>query len=59
MTARLLANLRQAGFQTVGPRLRDEGIVYAAIESMQNLPRGEPILDAVCPHPTSANRSVS
>jgi sulfhydrogenase subunit beta (sulfur reductase) len=36
----LLEDLRQNGFQTVGPRLRDEGIVYAQIETLSDLPRG-------------------
>jgi sulfhydrogenase subunit beta (sulfur reductase) len=36
----LLADLRQNGFQTVGPRIRDEGIVYAEIEKLSDLPRG-------------------
>jgi sulfhydrogenase subunit beta (sulfur reductase) len=36
----LLADLRLNGFQTVGPRLQDESIVYKEIESLQDLPRG-------------------
>jgi sulfhydrogenase subunit beta (sulfur reductase) len=36
----LLADLRRGGFRTVGPRARDEGIVYAEIESLADLPRG-------------------
>jgi sulfhydrogenase subunit beta (sulfur reductase) len=36
----LLADLRQNGFQTVGPRVRDEGVVYAEIEKLSDLPRG-------------------
>jgi sulfhydrogenase subunit beta (sulfur reductase) len=36
----LLADLRQSGFQTVGPRLKDEGIVYTDIETLDDLPRG-------------------
>ncbi len=36
----LLAGLRQNGYQTVGPRLKDEGLVYAGIESLADLPRG-------------------
>lgn len=36
----LLADLRQEGFQTVGPRVKEESIVYAGIEGLQDLPRG-------------------
>jgi ferredoxin len=36
----LLADLRSNGYQTVGPRLQDECIVYKEIESLQDLPRG-------------------
>jgi sulfhydrogenase subunit beta (sulfur reductase) len=36
----LLADLRQNGFQTVGPRASDEGIIYTEIEKLSNLPRG-------------------
>jgi sulfhydrogenase subunit beta (sulfur reductase) len=36
----LLADLRTEGYQTVGPRLQDEGIVYAQIEGLKDLPRG-------------------
>ncbi len=36
----LLADLRQIGFQTVGPRLQDESIVYKEIEGLKDLPRG-------------------
>ncbi len=36
----LFADLRQSGYQTVGPRLQDESIVYAAIETLNDLPRG-------------------
>ena len=36
----LLADLRQQGFQTVGPRVKDESIVYAEIEGLKDLPRG-------------------
>ena len=36
----LLANLRRDGYQTVGPRLQDESIVYKQIEGLQDLPRG-------------------
>jgi sulfhydrogenase subunit beta (sulfur reductase) len=36
----LLADLRQAGYQTIGPRIQDESIVYAGIETLDDLPRG-------------------
>lgn len=36
----LLADLRKNGFQTVGPCLQDESIVYSQIDSLKNLPRG-------------------
>jgi sulfhydrogenase subunit beta (sulfur reductase) len=36
----LLADLRSYGYQTVGPRLQDESIVYTEIEGLQDLPRG-------------------
>jgi sulfhydrogenase subunit beta (sulfur reductase) len=36
----LLADLRSSGYQTVGPRLQDESIVYKEIEGLQDLPRG-------------------
>ncbi|MBN2386081.1 MAG: 4Fe-4S dicluster domain-containing protein [Anaerolineales bacterium] len=36
----LLADLRQSGYQTVGPRLQDESIVYSGIDSLADLPRG-------------------
>ena len=36
----LLIDLRQNGFRTIGPRTRDEGIVYAEIETLKDLPRG-------------------
>ncbi|MDO9348238.1 MAG: 4Fe-4S dicluster domain-containing protein, partial [Anaerolineales bacterium] len=36
----LMAGLRQNDYQTVGPRLKDEGLVYAGIESLADLPRG-------------------
>jgi len=36
----LLADLRSSLYQTVGPRLQDESIVYKEIEGLQDLPRG-------------------
>jgi sulfhydrogenase subunit beta (sulfur reductase) len=36
----LIADLRAQGFQTIGPRLQDEGIVYAEIAAADDLPRG-------------------
>jgi sulfhydrogenase subunit beta (sulfur reductase) len=36
----LLAELRASGYQTVGPRLQDESIVYKEIEGLKDLPRG-------------------
>ena len=36
----LLADLRSNGYQTVGPRLQDECIVYKEIEGLHDLPRG-------------------
>jgi sulfhydrogenase subunit beta (sulfur reductase) len=36
----LLADLRQSGYQTVGPRLKDDAIVYTDIETLDDLPRG-------------------
>ncbi|MGA2489237.1 MAG: 4Fe-4S dicluster domain-containing protein [Anaerolineales bacterium] len=36
----LLADLRTEGYQTVGPRLQDESIVYKEIDGLQDLPRG-------------------
>ena len=36
----LLADLRSNGYQTVGPRLQDESIVYKKIEGLKDLPRG-------------------
>ena len=36
----LLADLRADGFQTVGPRVQDEAIVYKEIEGLKDLPRG-------------------
>ena len=36
----LLEDLRSNGYQTVGPRLQDESIVYKEIEGLKDLPRG-------------------
>jgi sulfhydrogenase subunit beta (sulfur reductase) len=36
----LLADLRKNGYQTVGPHLQDESIVYTKIEGLKDLPRG-------------------
>jgi sulfhydrogenase subunit beta (sulfur reductase) len=36
----LLADLRASGYQTVGPRLKDESIIYTEIEGLKDLPRG-------------------
>jgi sulfhydrogenase subunit beta (sulfur reductase) len=36
----LLADLRNNGFQTVGPHVQDESIVYTKIDGLDDLPRG-------------------
>jgi sulfhydrogenase subunit beta (sulfur reductase) len=36
----LLADLRSNGFQTVGPHVQDESIIYTKIEGLKDLPRG-------------------
>jgi sulfhydrogenase subunit beta (sulfur reductase) len=36
----LMADLREKGYQTVGPRLQDESIVYGEITSLDDLSRG-------------------
>ena len=36
----LLADLRKNGYQTVGPHLQDESIVYTKIDGLKDLPRG-------------------
>jgi ferredoxin len=36
----LLAELAASGFEVVGPRLKDEAIVYGPIEGLKDLPRG-------------------
>jgi sulfhydrogenase subunit beta (sulfur reductase) len=37
---RLLADLRANGYQTIGPRMEDESILYKEMEGLKNLPRG-------------------
>ena len=36
----LLAGLRQLGYETIGPRVKDEAVVYDVIETLADLPRG-------------------
>jgi sulfhydrogenase subunit beta (sulfur reductase) len=36
----LLATLRELGYQTIGPRVRDESIVYTEIAKLSDLPQG-------------------
>ena len=36
----MMIDLRNTGFQTVGPHMQDEGIIYTTIDSMIDLPRG-------------------
>jgi len=36
----LLANLRKMGFQTIGPCLQDESIVYKGVQGLKDLPQG-------------------
>ncbi|MGB7537090.1 MAG: 4Fe-4S dicluster domain-containing protein [Anaerolineales bacterium] len=36
----ILARLREKGYQTIGPRLRDDAVVYAPIENLADLPQG-------------------
>ncbi|HTP01152.1 MAG TPA: 4Fe-4S dicluster domain-containing protein [Anaerolineales bacterium] len=36
----LLARLREAGFETLGPRVKDGTLVYEAIDTLADLPRG-------------------
>jgi formate hydrogenlyase subunit 6/NADH:ubiquinone oxidoreductase subunit I len=36
----MVANLRQMGYQTIGPRIQDNTVVYGAIEGLADLPRG-------------------
>ena len=36
----LMASLREQGYQTVGPRIKDESIVYEAIQALTDLPQG-------------------
>ncbi len=37
---RLMAALREQGYQTVGPRLKDDAIVYETVETLADLPQG-------------------
>jgi len=37
---RLLANLAQAGYQTIGPRVKDAAVVYGPIGGLRDLPQG-------------------
>ncbi len=36
----ILSHLREAGFQTIGPRVKNDTLVYEAIESLGQLPQG-------------------
>lgn len=36
----LLANLQQTGYQTVGPRVKDDAIIYGTLTGITELPRG-------------------
>lgn len=36
----ILARLREKGYQTVGPRLRDDAVVYAPVANLADLPQG-------------------
>jgi ferredoxin len=36
----LLSHLRDAGYQTIGPRVKNETLVYEAIDNLEQLPRG-------------------
>ncbi len=36
----ILARLREKGYQTIGPRIRDEAVVYAPVGSLADLPQG-------------------
>ncbi|MFH2103253.1 MAG: 4Fe-4S dicluster domain-containing protein [Chloroflexota bacterium] len=36
----LLAELRQNGYQTIGPRVKDESIIYEEVETLADFPRG-------------------
>lgn len=36
----LLARLKEAGFETIGPRIKNETLVYDAIDNLDDLPRG-------------------
>jgi ferredoxin len=36
----LLTRLKEAGYETIGPRIKNETVVYDAIDSLEQLPRG-------------------
>ena len=36
----VLINLRNEGYETIGPMIKDGAVVYATISSMQDLPKG-------------------
>jgi ferredoxin len=36
----LLAKIREAGFETVGPQLKDDSLIYDRIQGLEELPRG-------------------
>ena len=36
----ILARLKEAGYETIGPRVKNETLVYEAVESLDDLPRG-------------------
>ena len=36
----LLLRLKAQGFETIGPMVQDNNLVYAPIESLQDLPKG-------------------
>ena len=37
---KLLTNVRAAGFETIGPRIQDEALVYEPIDGLSDLPQG-------------------
>jgi sulfhydrogenase subunit beta (sulfur reductase) len=36
----ILARLQEKGFQTIGPRVRDDAVVYAPVQTLADLPQG-------------------
>ncbi len=36
----ILARLKEAGYETIGPRVKNETLVYDRVESLEDLPRG-------------------